>query len=126
MKKPAIIYLTAFMLSACASTLPPAKTAALITAAEAKREACPTSILDAGASASDCQCIENELFKLGQVPGALTPTSEINDSITPSADLAARTAAKRNIAIGILRIEAIEQCGLFDSDHKVSKNLQGT
>ena len=123
--KSAILVLIAFMLGACAN-LPAPQTAKLITAAEAKSEACPTSILDAGASPADCDCIETKLFKLGQVPGALTPTSEINAPVTPISGLDTGDAGKRKIAIGILRIEAIEQCGLFDSNHIVSKNLQRT
>jgi len=121
-KFPVAIALT---LSACATpsaNTSPAKIAELITLDEAKSEACPESVLEAGASPEDCQCVETKLFLLGQVPGALKPTSEIN--IAPVAGLDASDAGKRKIAIGILRIEAIEYCGLFDQDHIVSKNLQ--
>jgi len=98
------------LLSACAATPAPVKTAALITSAEAKSEACPTSILDAGASPTDCQC--------------LTPTSEINAPVTPVPGLGAGDAGKRKIAIGLLRLDAFEACGLFNPDHRVSRNLQ--
>jgi len=124
MMKASFILPLAFMVSACAATPPPVQTAKLITAAEAKSEACPASLLEAGASSADCGCVESALFTLGQTPGALTPTSNINRSLTPSAEAEADYDGRRKIAIGLLRLEAIEQCGLFDTDHIVSKNLQ--
>jgi len=124
MVRASLILSMTILLSACAATPAPVKTAALITSAEAKSEACPTSILDAGASPTDCQCVEAQLFKLGQVPGALTPTSEINAPVTPVPGLGAGDAGKRKIAIGLLRLDAFEACGLFNPDHRVSRNLQ--
>jgi hypothetical protein len=88
-----------------------------ITRAEAKSKACPESLLDAGASPEDCLCIETELFRLGQVPGALTIHGR-----TPKA-IFGDTEGVRKIAIGLLRHDAIEHCGLFDPDHTVAKNL---
>lgn len=117
------------ILSACATpstTTSPDKIAELITLDEAKSEACPQSVLEAGASPEDCQCVETKLFLLGQVPGALKPVSEINDNIAPTPELDAGTAGKRKIAIGLLRLDAFEQCGLFDPGHIVSQNLGGT
>jgi len=121
MIKSKIIFMTALTLSACAVT-PNSSTpeiAKLITLDEAKNEACPQSVLEAGASPSDCQCVETKLFLLGQVPGALKPVSEINDNIAPTPELDAGTSGKRKIAIGILRVDAFEYCGLFDPDHAV-------
>ena len=116
-KRRAIIILTsAALLSACASTLPFAPSDTL-TRAEAKTAACPVSVLEAGASPEDCACVEKRLYEIGQKPGAIqydedAPQSEIGTS-----------AGRRDIAIGMLRLDAFEQCGLFDPDHAVSKNL---
>ena len=131
MMKSEIIFPLAFVLflTACATSTPDnalSKTAKLITAAEAKSEACPESVLQAGASPQDCKCVETELFKLGQIPGALTPVSEINNNVAPTADLDAGRAGKRKIAIGLLRLDAFENCGLFDPNHIVSQTLGST
>lgn len=132
MMKIEIIFFSAsiLLLTACAVTPPPtqtaSKTADLITKAEAKSEACPQSVLDAGASRADCLCVETKLYSLGQIPGALKPTTEINDNVAPTAELNAGDTGKRKIAIGLLRLDAFEQCGLFDPDHIVSKNLGAT
>ena len=87
-----------------------------VTRAEAKSEACPAALLEAGASAEDCRCIENRLFEIGQAPGVL------NSDKKPQA-LFGGDDGRRKIAIGLLRHDAIEQCGLFDPDHIVAKNL---
>ena len=87
-----------------------------VTRAEAKSEACPAALLEAGASAKDCRCIENRLFEIGQTPGVL------NSDKKPQA-LFGGDEGRRKIAIGLLRHDAIEQCGLFDPDHIVAKNL---
>ena len=118
MKSPqSIILLTAAAwLTACAVTPEPAA-ADTLTRAEAKAAACPVSVLEAGATPQDCACVEDQLFKIGQKPGAIQydpdpPQSEIGTS-----------AGRRDIAIGLLRLEAFETCGLFDPDHIVSRNL---
>lgn len=103
-------------LAACAVTPSPSATDTL-TRAEAKAAACPVSVLKAGASPGDCACVEDKLFEIGQKPGAIkydpnAPQSEIGTS-----------SGRRDIAIGLLRMEAFEHCGLFDPDHAVSKNL---
>ena len=110
-----ILSLTA-ALSACAVT-PQEAGSDTLTRAEAKAAACPVSILNAGASAEDCACVETRLYDIGRKPGAIqydpaTPKSEIGTS-----------AGRRDIAIGLLRLEAFEHCGLFDPDHIVSQNL---
>lgn len=84
---------------------------------EAKAEACPEALLEAGASPADCACIENNLYTLGQAPDAFT-----TDGQTPKAIFGGEEGT-RKIAIGLLRHDAIEQCGLFDPDHIVAKNL---
>lgn len=91
-----------------------------ITRAEAKRLACPSRIIEVGASPEDCACVENHLFDIGQKPGAIK-----YNSISP----ALRTEiendqGKRDIAIGILRLDAFEFCGLLDPEHPVARNLQ--
>ncbi|MEP4050797.1 MAG: hypothetical protein ABJN22_00985 [Litorimonas sp.] len=106
----------ALALAGCANTASVAPTDRL-TRAEAKSFACPISVLDAGASAEDCGCVETHLYEIGKKPGALefdptAPQSEIGTS-----------SGRRDIAIGLLRMEAFEYCGLFDPDHIVSKNL---
>lgn len=103
-------------LSACASSAPTSKVTP-VTKAEAQRLACPDSVLEAGASEEDCGCVEKKLFEIGQKPGAI--------QYDPSAalDSTSETKSKRDIAIGILRLDAFEYCGLFDPDHIVSKNL---
>lgn len=88
-----------------------------VTKAEAKSEACPAALLEAGASADDCHCIEDGLYTLGQVSGALSPNGDLPKAIFGDG------SGKRKIAIGLLRHDAIEQCGLFDPDHTVAKNL---
>jgi len=103
-------------LQACASTLE-AGPADRLTRAEAKAAACPQSILEAGASAEDCSCIETKLYELGRMPGAIQsdPHAEKSQIGTSS--------GRRDIAIGMLRLDAFEQCGIFDPDHIVFKNL---
>ena len=104
--------------AACVSTpSDEIKTAEPISITEAKSEACPKSILEAGATPEDCLCIESELFALGQKPGAL-----LIDGRRPKA-LFGDDSGIRKIAIGLLRHDAIENCGLFDPDHEVAKNL---
>ena len=103
-------------LTACASA-PPSAILDKITSAEAKRLACPASVLNAGASAEDCSCVETKLYEIGQKPGAIK-----YDNAAPS-DAFGETQGKRDIAIGILRLDAFEHCGLFDPSHVVSKNL---
>jgi len=121
---PIILAASLLCLAACATPqATPAKTAELITLEEAKSEACPESLLEAGASPSDCECVETKLFLLGQVPGALKPVSELNDNVGPSPELDAGLAGKRKLAIGLLRVDAADYCGLFDPNHIVAKNL---
>lgn len=106
-------------LTACAvspSTTPP-EISDKITAAEAKRLACPVNVLNAGASPEDCTCVKTKLFELGQKPGAIT-----YENAAPS-DKFGEAQGKRDIAIGILRLDAYEHCGLFDPSHAVAKNL---
>ena len=103
-------------LTACASA-PPSAISDKITSAEAKRLACPASVLNAGASAEDCSCVETKLYEIGQKPGAIK-----YDNAAPSHKFG-ETQGKRDIAIGILRLDAFEHCGLFDPSHVVSKNL---
>jgi len=117
-----IFFAAGIILIGCASTaekgLPHTSgMTAPITQAEAKSEACPKSLLEAGASEKDCICVETELFKLGQVPGALSPEGQ-----SPSA-IFGGDAGRRKIAIGLLRHDAAQACGLFAPDHIVSKNL---
>ena len=87
-----------------------------ITQAEAKSEACPEALLEAGANVEDCSCIESRLFDIGQTPGVL------NSDKKPQA-IFGGDAGRRKIAIGLLRHDAIEHCGLFDPNHIVAKNL---
>ena len=116
-KSHAILTLiSSICLSACLSTVSPA-TSDTLTRAEAKTAACPISVLEAGASPADCDCVENHLYEIGQKPGAIqydetAPKSEIGTS-----------SGRRDIAIGLLRLDAFEHCGLFEPDHAVSKNL---
>ncbi len=116
------IYLSfAIILVGCATPRqsPSAKNPELtapVTRAEAKSEACPAALLEAGARAEDCRCIENRLFEIGQTPGVL------NSDKKPQA-LFGGDDGRRKIAIGLLRHDAIEQCGLFDPNHIVAKNL---
>jgi len=91
----------------------------LITHAEAKAEACPIQVLEAGASPSDCQCVETKLFTLGQVSGALKAEEDTKSIQSLFND----PSGKRKIAIGLLRHDAMKQCGLFDPSHIVAKNL---
>jgi len=115
---PALISLifTGF-LTACTTTASP-EISEKISRLEAKALACPSSILDAGASPEDCLCVENKLFEMGQEPGAIQ-----YDNNSLQAGLG-DTQGKREVAIGILRLDAFEHCGLFDPNHIVSKNLQ--
>lgn len=115
------------LLTACSTSANPSTTVssdlidpitkAAITLEEAKSEACPKALLEAGASPKDCSCIENRLYDLGQKPGALSPNGQ------PPQALFGGESGRRKIAIGLLRHDAIEQCGLFDPNHVVAKNL---
>lgn len=103
-------------LSACTSS-PPSPKLDTVTKAEAKRLACPDSVLEAGASEADCSCVENKLYEIGQKSGALqydpgAALDEVGDK-----------TSKRDIAIGLLRLDAFEHCGLFEPGHIVSQNL---
>ena len=107
-------------LAACVATPEPKtepKSADTLTLAEAKKAACPESVLDAGASPQDCSCVEKRLYEIGKKPGAI--------KYDPSAVLEQTAGAetKRDVAIGILRLDAFEHCGLFHPDHPVAKNL---
>ena len=104
------------LLTACA-TPPATSTSDKISRLEAKQTACPESVLEAGASAQDCSCVEKRLYEIGQKPGAIK-----YDNAAPQEGLGG-DIGKRDIAIGILRLDAFEYCGLFDPDHEVSKNL---
>lgn len=106
----------AISLSACANQ-PALSKIDRVTKADAKRLACPVSVLDAGASEEDCSCVENRLYDIGQKPDALQydPSAALDDT--------SNNGSKRDIAIGLLRLDAFEYCGLFDPDHIVSKNL---
>ena len=109
----------ASLLAACAAVpeaVPSAKDK--VTRAEAKNLACPARIIEVGATPEDCTCVESHLFEIGQKPGAIK-----YDSISPSASIGDQQG-KREVAIGILRLEAFEYCGFFDPEHPVSKNLQ--
>ena len=88
-----------------------------ITRAEAKRLACPPPIIEGGASPEDCTCVENHLYDIGQEPGAIK-----NDAVSSKAGVGG-DQGKRDIAIGILRLDAFEHCGLFDPEHSVAKSL---
>ena len=113
----AILILTAAAcLSACASTDSPASPDTL-TRAEAKTFACPDSVVEAGASPADCACVETRLYDIGRKPGA------IQFDPAPAQSEIGTSTGRRDIAIGLLRLEAFEQCGLFEKDHPVSKNL---
>ena len=107
------------LLAACAN-VPEAVPSATdkITRSEAKSLACPARIIEVGATPEDCRCVENHLFEIGQKPGAIK-----YDSISPSAGVGGQQG-KREVAIGILRLEAFEYCGFFNPEHPVSKNLQ--
>jgi hypothetical protein len=111
-----IIAGTILGLQACATT-PETVQPDRLTRAEAKAAACPESLLEAGASAEDCRCIATKLYEIGSQPGAIQtdPNAEKSEIGTSS--------GRRDIAIGLLRVDAIEQCGLFDPDHIVAKNL---
>ena len=108
--------ISAVSLAACA-TAPNSKTADTLTRTEAKQAACPESVLEAGASAADCMCVAKRLYEIGQKPGAIK-----YDNAAPTEDFGG-TTGKRDIAIGILRLDAFEYCGMFDPEHEVSKNL---
>jgi len=107
---------TAIPLISCAN-LPISSKPGTLTRAEAKAEACPESVLEAGATPEDCLCVENKLFSLGQNPDALREHTSTTHKLFED------TADKRKIEIGLLRLSAFEQCGLFDEDHTVAKNL---
>ena len=111
-----IIATTLIGLPACASTVETMQPDRL-TQAEAKAAACPESLLEAGASPADCRCIATKLYEIGSQPGAI--------QANPNAEKSAigTSSGRRDIAIGLLRVDAIEQCGLFDPDHIVAKNL---
>lgn len=104
------------LLTACA-VAPETSVSDKISQAEAKRLACPESVLEAGASAKDCSCVEDKLYTIGQTPGAIK-----YDNAAPQSGFGGVQGA-RDIAIGILRLDAFEHCGMFDPDHPVSKNL---
>ena len=111
----------ALTLTACA-TAPQTDPSASdkITRAEAKRLACPARIIEVGASSQDCTCVENRLFDIGQKPGAIK-----YDSISPALETEIDgDQGKRDVAIGILRLDAFEYCGLLDPEHPVARNLQ--
>ncbi len=111
-----ITFTFATALAACASTTAPPSTDRL-TRAEAKSFACPESVLEAGANSADCNCVEERLYDIGRKPGA------IQYDPAPRQSEIGTSAGRRDIAIGLLRLEAFEQCGLFDLGHPVSKNL---
>ena len=108
---------TSMLLTACASA-PTPSISDKITLSEAKKLACPASVLNAGASPEDCACVESKLFELGQEPGAIR-----YDNAAPHRGFGGEDG-KREIAIGILRLDAFEYCGFFDPQHIVSRNLQ--
>lgn len=108
--------ISAALLAACAIA-PEASVSDKISQAEAKQLACPESVLEAGASPEDCMCVEKRLYEIGQKPGAIQ-----YDNAAPHEDFGGNIG-KREIAIGILRLDAFEHCGLFDPSHEVSKNL---
>lgn len=101
-------------LTGCATSPTPEGT---LTRKEARAEACPQSVLEAGASPSDCYCVEEKLYALGQKPDALV------EGETNTFRLYGDETGERKIAIGVLRLTAFEQCGLFEPDHPVAKNL---
>jgi len=111
-----IISIALMGLHACASTVETVQSDRL-TRAEAKAAACPESLLEAGASPEDCRCIATKLYEIGSQPGAI--------QTDPNADKSeiGTSSGRRDIAIGMLRLDAFEQCGIFDPDHIVSKNL---
>ena len=111
-----IISIALMGLHACASTVETVQPDRL-TRAEAKASACPESLLEAGASPEDCRCIATKLYEIGSQPGAIRsdPNAEKSEIGTSS--------GRRDIAIGLLRMDAIAQCGLFDPNHIVAKNL---
>lgn len=120
-RKFSICVISLFILAGCATAAETAPLAASdltapISLKEAQAEACPAALLDAGASPEDCACIESRLFSLGQTPGVLQSDKK------PKA-IFGGDAGRRKIAIGLLRHDAIEQCGLFDPEHVVAKNL---
>ena len=109
---------SAALLAACANAPGTAQAPSdKITRAEAKRLACPSAIIEGGASPTDCTCVEKQLYKIGQKPGAIK-----YGSVASKAGIGGEQG-KRDIAIGILRLEAFEHCGLFDPEHPVAKSL---
>ena len=129
MKRSTVIFCLSgcVLFAACSTTAEPVIVAgpdslssnitAPITLAEAKSEACPAALLEAGANAKDCRCIETRLYDLGQIPGALSPNGDAPKAIFGD------DGGRRKIAIALLRHDAIEQCGLFDPGHIVAQNL---
>ena len=107
---------SAALLCACTST-PQSSISDPISRAVAKGLACPEPVLEAGASAQDCMCVEENLYKIGQLPGAIK-----YENAAPHTAFGGEEG-RREIAIGILRLDSFEHCGLFAPDHPVSKNL---
>ena len=106
------------MLTACANVPGTVKSPSdTITRAEAKRLACPPLIIGGGASPEECACVENHLYEIGQEPGAIQ-----SGAVSSKAGVGGEQG-KRDIAIGILRLDAFEHCGLLDPEHPVAKSL---
>jgi len=111
-----VIGAASFAIAACASA-PASDETSLISRAEAKAHACPEHILAAGASPKDCECVADELYKLGQDGQALSAQESIvYEAFEGSAN-------ERDVVIGVVRLDAFETCGFFEDDHPVNKNL---
>jgi len=93
-----------------------------ITAEEAKIHACPQSVLEVGASPSDCQCAEDKLFEIGQDGQAL---ADLETGMTElSGDEVLKGIETRRVtAIEVIRIDAFEACGFFEAGHPVGEGL---
>jgi len=83
-----------------------------------KAATCPVRAFEGGSRPEDCACVEATLFEIGQKLGP------IQYEKAPAKSGMGTSAGRRDIAIGMLRLNAFVHCGFFNPDHPVSQNFE--
>ena len=88
-----------------------------ITRAEAETYACPKFLMKAGASPTDCKCITEKLYILGQDSRSIAISQQL------AYEASEHQNDERSVAIGMFSYQAQKACGLFEERHPVNKAL---
>ena len=88
-----------------------------ITRAEAETYACPKFLVEADASPTDCKCISEKLYILGQDGRSIAMSQQLAYEASEGQN------DERSFAIGMFSYQAQEACGLFEEGHPVNKAL---